>query len=416
MSMLSSSSSALLQFGDALLRMPEARFNCGEREPERPRRPLTANTANSRTPPLVAAKKKAPSPGLSSYPLHPSFATASRGVKESASLAKLMHRPFSANTLVRDVFLLDDEAGVPGDAAQLGDEDDDDVELADDELQISAAESGPVDAAGDASQQPSAGVRRLSSAARTESPAPATAYGWQTVIAADKGRPVEVMLSAGALPQAPRDAKDLVAVHGRAHFFLQTGVWPDSLMPKPTPPPQVRLGSQALAKRKERLRAERAAVEKERLQIEATLARVRRETTPLARAARDVGSAEAPSAWPGSRLADAADDRAYRNVEEPPPGPMAFERLGSTVAYMRSRGFDHQQALDGRLRQRRHTPTTRASTTPASAPPASASAPTVPDAGPMGYLYPSGHAHLAGSGFVAMRAVATVEAGGGDPW
>ena len=169
------------------------------------------------------------------------------------------------------------------------DDDDDDDDTGDDEAEAEAA------AAEEAAWLAAHGL-----APAAPDPVPhvdASRYGFATTLATPAGRPTSVILSTSGAVGA---SAPLVVLHGKAHYFLQAGVRPDTLQRKPPPPPQSVLRRRRQAR--ERLAADKAARE-ERI-IDETWAAVR--AFEAARARRERRSPSRPPTTPPPATPSAA--------------------------------------------------------------------------------------------------------------
>ena len=343
------------QFGDAFIRMPSANvvLSPSRQSPVQSapaHRPRSASVAlmHSSAPTLPRSPTVRPS-----FKLDPRFASAVDGMGEDRVISRLFNqnyrRPASASNLGREH---DPWASIPNlataapsgaarSAAEVAAEYD--VMSMDEEIR-SAVDEGDLWPSG-ASESPAHSVE--GSCAPEPAPAAST-YGLRTTIKGDKdSAPKEVVVSAGAPGSAPH-----LILHGRAHFFLQTGLMPESLMPSAAPRQLLRdrrVSSKDLARRKRQQEESKAAAERDRLLVESVMARVRREgpavKLPPSRSAPRLEGAPAarrtplpPTTRAACSGSSAAADPHYSHA-----------RLGSTVLFVQRRNFEHQASLDASL-------------------------------------------------------------------
>lgn len=432
------------QFGDALIRLPVGQYNTRSLQAvQQKNSPVSTATISaprrrqnaSRTQPAVVAKSphslgdgKPPS-----YKLHPQFGSVREGLRESQSLSRLLHtRPQSAPSLSFWAYGQEDAPEPTLEAAPV---------TAAAAAAAMAAAASPTDTA----QQLPAVAEDVETREEGDSedddeddgvgassPSAAdVAYGWRTSIMTDRdgtqvvpwGSGTQVMLSTDAAATAAHtQSSPVIGLHGRAHFFLKTGVLPESLLPKPGAPPQakaVNLSSSALAKKKERQRLAAEKADKDRLLVEAIMERMRRESPPPARRMDEPAATRARRPMPGAELAQKATDRANRVVRDPPVRASAVDELVSTVHYVQQRNYGYQSVLN--THHQRVTSTAGANEEPPEPQSrkgklnatrrraAGTSSPMLPPQrdGRTAYglyLYPANNAHLLGADFIATRA------------
>ena len=237
------------------------------------------------------------------YKLYPGFKDAASGIHESGSLARLLTRPQSASSLQYSPRVQPESAAAlppPSSSHFVEEMDQLLIETEEALAAVPAADAlverpwlneapapAPVEAPAPATTSGGGGSRVTFQTDAVAAPAPAevvntTTYGWQTKIRSPQGKPMHVVLSQGGKPLEPSEvaefSPDLVTLHGRAHFYLQTGVLPESLIPRSSGPVKpVSMTSAAIARRK-KAEAERQKKEAERQLVESIVRRARRET------------------------------------------------------------------------------------------------------------------------------------------
>ena len=151
----------------------------------------------------------------------------------------------------------------------------------------------------------------------------------------------------------------LIALHGKSHFYLTTGIQPTTLLPKPPPPPQARrkMGETPSMARERRKQEAAAKAERDAQLVSAILQRAKTEGPPLVwpeGSAPDAAPAAAPSA--GAPAAEVPPWTPWRNtprdmsdradVEATLEALMAdTNRLSETVQYVQSKSYRLQEAL-----------------------------------------------------------------------
>ena len=405
-------------------------------------------------PPKIKTRPKTPQLPVQNFPeykLYPGFKDAASGIHESGSLARLLTRPQSASSLQYSPRVQPESAAAlppPSSSHFVEEMDQLLIETEEALAAVPAADAlverpwlneapapAPVEAPAPATS--GGGSRVTFQTDAVAAPAPAevvntTTYGWQTKIRSPQGKPMHVVLSQGGKPLEPSEvaefSPDLVTLHGRAHFYLQTGVLPESLIPRSSGPVKpVSMTSAAIARRKKAEAERQKKKEAERQLVESIMRRARRETAnnPLKERPGSAGgdsSSMAHREWPGARLERQATNRALYIVPEPPPGPTSLDLLHDTLGYVQRRSFDHQVVMDEKARDDHSAAAERAASKARCASwLASTSAPAadvlvldgsgadgggrhlqLPTLTSEPYLYPSGGGgHLAGAEFVA---------------
>ena len=339
------------QFGDAFIRVPSTNVVVSPSRQAHVQsapayRPHSAALMHSSAPTLPKSPTVRPS-----FKLDPRFASAVDGISEDRVISRLFNqnyrRPASASNRVHDPWasapVPSADAAPPGaarSAAEVAAEYD---RMSMDEEISSAVDEGELWPS-DASEGPAYSVE----GAPEPAPVPST-YGLRTTIKVDKNSaPKEVVVSAGAPGSAPHHILD-----GHAHFFLQTGVLPESLMPSAAPRQLLRdrrASSKDLARRKRQQEESKAAAERDRLLVENVMERVRREgpavKLPPSRSAPRLEGAPAARRAPLPPARAACTFSGSSDADDP---RYTQARLGSTVLFVQRRNFEHQASLDASL-------------------------------------------------------------------